>query len=253
MDRVSRPAVLCAALLCAAPRPAPAQQFEGVVTIVSWHLSVEGVTAQAGEDDEQDRVRAKLFALSPADLARLGAAADTQVMWLKRGIMRSAPMEVPMMGSAYMLMDLGAGLMRTVVPARQGYFEVSLRDAAPSPPDADEAEMQVEPLGRTQMISGMRCTGYRVTQGESVSQMWTTTDPTLRELMTAWAGAAGEEHGSATQGKAWLARYGAPVMSQELDDDGGFSVEIWSLERRALSDSLFALPAGFRKLDLPGR
>jgi len=40
-------------------------------------------------------------------------------------------------------------------------------------------------------------------------------------------------------------------MTQEFDPEGGYRLEIWSLDRKSLPDSLFAIPAGFTKLRLP--
>ena len=54
------------------------------------------------------------------------------------------------------------------------------------------------------------------------------------------------------QARAIISRYGAPVMTQEFDEEGGYRIEVWTLERRSLPDSLFAIPAGFTKLRMPG-
>lgn len=233
--------------------PAAAQQFEGLVTIISYQLSADAVAAQARPGESDAQLRGRLFQLSPAQLIPFEVTADTQVMQMKRGILRSAAMEVPMMGTAYMLMDVAGGMLRTVVPARQGYFEVSLRGTpAQAGEDEEEEDLEVTPLGRTQMINGMRCTGYRVTQGDTEGQVWTTMDPTLRALMLAFTGSAGEAEHAATQGRAFLERYGAPVMSQEFDDEGGFTLTLWTLQPRTVPDSLFVLPSAFRRLD-PGQ
>lgn len=41
-------------------------------------------------------------------------------MQVKAGRMRSAPFEMPGLGSAYMLLDASGGMMRTVAPSRRG-------------------------------------------------------------------------------------------------------------------------------------
>ncbi len=228
-----------------------AQQFEGVVTIRTAHLTSDLVTEQIGENADE-RAREKIYALTLEQVAQAGGPADANVMLFKAGRMRSAPFEMPGQGSGYMLLDVNAGMMRTVTPSRRSYFEVSLR-GLPTGADAEpEAPMRIDPLGRTQMIAGLRCTGYRVTQGDMVSHVWTTEDPAFRGLMTSWLKMAGDEDAAVQQSRAVLARYGAPVMTQEFDEEGGYRVELWTLERKPQPDSLFVIPAGFTKMRMPG-
>ena len=230
--------------------PARAQQFEGVVTIRTVHLTSDIVTQQIGEDPDE-RAREKLFAMSLEQVAQVSGPADANVMQFKGGRMRSANFEMPGMGSAYMLMDLNGAMMRTVAPSKRGYYETSLRGAAPSPAEAQEA-IAITPLGRTQLINGTRCTGYRVTQGGQLSHVWTTDDAAFRQLVTGWLNMAGEDDAGVQQARAIITRYGAPVMTQEFDEEGSYRIEVWTLERRSLPDSLFTIPAGFTKLRMPG-
>lgn len=248
--RLVRTVAVLASGVFGAAGGAPAQQFEGVVTIRTVHLTSDIVTDQIGEAPD-DRAREKLFGMSLEQLAQVGGPVDANVMQYKAGRMRSAAFEMPGMGSAYMLLDLTGRLLRTVAPSRRGYYEVSLRGPTPSAPEQQEA-IKVEPLGRNQLINGMRCTGYRVTQGDQVSHAWTTDDAALRQLVTGWLNMAGDDDESVRQVRALIARYGAPVMTQEFEEDGGFRVEVWSVERKSLPDSLFVLPAGFTKLRTPG-
>lgn len=220
-----------------------AQQFEGVVTIRTAHLTSDLVTEQIGENADE-RAREKIYALTLEQVAQAGGPADANVMLFKAGRMRSAPFEMPGQGSGYMLLDVNAGMMRTVTPSRRSYFEVSLRGLPTGSASA--------PVGRTQMIAGLRCTGYRVTQGDMISHVWTTEDPAFRGLMTSWLKMAGDEDAAVQQSRAVLARYGAPVMTQEFDEEGGYRVELWTLEHKPQPDSLFVIPAGFTKMRMPG-
>lgn len=247
-----RLSAVLALLPLAVPPVAPGQQFEGVITIRTAHLTSDLVAEQIGENADE-RAREKLYALTLEQVVQLGGPADVNVMQSKTGRMRSALFEFPGLDSAYMLIDVATATLRTVSPKRRGYYEVSLR-GAPTPSGAGEESeaLRVEPLGRTQVIGGLRCTGYRVTQGDVVSHVWTTADPDFRELVTSWLRMASDEDAAVQQTRALLARYGAAVMSQEFDEDGGYRIEVWSLERKALPDSLFAVPAGFTKLRMPG-
>jgi hypothetical protein len=247
--RLAQTALLAGAIAGSA-LPLPAQQFEGAVTIRTAQLSSDLVTEQIGEDPDE-RAREKLFALSLDQVVQLGGPADVNVMQFKAGRMRSAAFEMPGMGPSYMLLDLTAGVLRTVAPSRHGYYEASLRSPT-TPAEREQEDMKIEPLGRSQVINGLRCTGYRVTEGDQVSRVWTTTDPSYRQLMAAWLRIAGDDDPGVQQVRALIARYGAPVMTQEFDEDGGYRIEIWTAEAKSLPDSLFAIPAGFTKLAMPG-
>jgi len=236
------------ALVSAAP--ASAQQFEGVVTMKTVNLSSDIVADQTGEEEISDRGREKLFAMTYDQLVALSGSAHPNVMQVKGSRIRTASFDMPGFGAAYMLFDAAAGMMRTVAPARRGYYEVSMRDVAGDA--SDEEESHVEPLGRTQVINGLRCTGYRVTQGDQVMRVWTTDDAAAKQVFTNQLRMAGAESEGARSSLAKIARYGAPIMTQTFDEEGNFSVEVWSFERHALPDSLFAIPAGFSKLRTPG-
>ena len=241
---------LVATVVLLGPGTAAAQQFEGVVTIKTVNLTSDIVADQTGEEEISDRGRDKLFAMTMDQIMALSGSAHTNVMHVKGSRMRTATFDMPGFGSAYMLFDAAAGMMRTVAPAKRGYYEASLRDVSGA---ADEEEAShVEPLGRTQVINGLRCTGYRVTQGDQVMRVWTTDDAAAKSVLTNQLRMAGEESGGAQSARAMLARYGAPVMTQTFDEEGNYSVEVWSFERKPLPDSLFAIPAGFTKLRNPG-
>lgn len=240
-----------ALLPLAVPAAAPAQQFEGVVTIRTVKLTSDQVADQTGEEEISDRGREKLFAMSLDQLVALAGPAQENVMHMRSGRIRTASFDMPGLGAAYMVFDAASGMMRTVAPARRGYYETSLRGVANAGEDAEP--MQVVPLGRTQVINGLPCTGYRVTQGDQVSRVWTTTDPGVRDVINTQLRMADDDDPTAQSARAMIARYGAPVMTQEFDEEGNYSVEVWSFQRKSLPDSLFVVPAGFTKLATPGQ
>ena len=232
--------------------PAPAQQFEGVVTIRTVRLTADIVSDQTGEEELSDRGREKLFALSLEQLVQISGSAHANVMQVKGGRTRTGSVEMPGLGAAYMLMDPARGMMRTVAPARRGYYEMSMRERPGAASQEEPEEAEITPLGRTQVINGMRCTGYRMIQGDQVTRVWTTGDAAAREMVTNQLRMVGEESEGARSSRALLARYGAPVLTQAFDEEGGYSFELWSFERKSLPDSLFVVPPGFTKLRTPG-
>ncbi len=229
---------------------AAAQQFEGVFTTKTIRLSSDIVTEQAGDD--QDKAREKLSALTVDQLVRLGAEVDSQQTQVKGTRMRNAIGDMPGMGAGYMLINVGTGMMQMVMPAQRTYTEASLRGTPSQADEEDSSEPEIEPLGRTQVIGGLRCTGYRVTDEDEVSIMWTTSDPAFRDVFETQMKIVSDDDAGVKRIRSLLARYGYPVMTQQVEEDGSYRVEVSSLERRPQADSLFAIPAGFRKTTGPG-
>jgi len=229
---------------------AAAQRFEGVSTTKTFRLSSDIVTEQAGDD--QDKARDKLSGLTIDQLVRLGAEVDSQQTQVKGTRLRSAGGEMPGMGPTYVLMDAATGMMQMVAPAQRTYTEVSLRDGSSQGDDDDADEPEIEPLGRTQVIGGLRCTGYRITDQDEVSIVWTTNDPAFRDLFETQMRILPDDDTGVKRIRSLFARYGYPVMTQEVEQDGSYRVELWSLEPRRLADSLFTIPAGFSKKTAPG-
>ena len=218
-----------------------AQGFEGTYTTRKVTLRVEAVPEG-------------VFDLSIDRLMQLGASVDTSVMWIKGPRFRGPTMEMGGGSPAYMIINATTQVMTMVIPGQRSYYEISLAGAAEGVKnEPEEPEPTVQPLGRTQVIGGLRCTGYRVTQDGNASVVWTTTDRDFRQVfetqMRAWQ--LGERDGAAKL-LTMFRKYGYPVMTQELDESEGYSVQVITLTPGAQPDSLFVVPAGFRKTP-PGR
>jgi hypothetical protein len=238
----------CVCALSLAASAAVAQGFEGTYTTRKVTLRSEALEEQVGEQHD------KIFDLSIDRLMRLGASLDTTVMWIKGARFRGQTMEMPGTASAYMIINTATQVMTMVIPAQRSYYEVSLAGASEAAKDAaDEPEPTVQPLGRTQVIGGLRCTGYRVAEEGTVSLVWTTNDRTYRQVfetqMRAWQLS---ERGGEPKMLTWFRKYGFPVMTQALDESEGYSVEVITLTPGSQPDSLFIVPPGFRKTR-PGR
>ena len=226
----------CVCALSLAASAAVAQGFEGIYTTRRVTLRAEAVPEG-------------VFDLSIDRLMRVGASVDTTVMWIKGARFRGQTMEMPGTASAYMIINTATQVMTMVIPAQRSYYEVSLAGASEGAEDAgEEPEPTVQPLGRTQVIGGLRCTGYRVAEEGNVSLVWTTNDRNFRQVfetqMRAWQ--LGESGGAAKM-LTWFRKYGFPVMTQALDESEGYSVEVITLTPMSQPDSLFVVPAGFRK------
>lgn len=196
-----------------------------------------------------DAVPEGVFDLSIDRLMQLGASADSTVMWIKGARFRGQAMDMGGGAAAYMIFNTATQVMTMVIPTQRSYYEVSLAGAAEGAKDAAaEPEPTVQPLGRTQTIGGLKCTGYRVTQEGNASIVWTTTDRNFRQVfeaqMRAWQ--LGEGGGEA-KALTWFRKYGYPVMTQALDEGEGYSVEVITLTAGSQPDSLFVVPAGFKK------
>jgi hypothetical protein len=240
--------LLCICALGLATTAAAAQGFEGTYTTRKVALRAEAVEERVGQQRE------RIFDLSIERLMQLGASVDSTVIWIKGARFRGQTMEMGGAASAYMIVNTATQVMTMVMPAQRSYYEVSLAGIAEGAEDAaEDPEPTVQPLGRTQVIGGLRCTGYRVTQEGTVSLVWTTNDRNFRQVfeaqMRAWQ--LGERDGAAKMLK-WFRTYGFPVMTQALEEDEGYSVDVITLTPGTQPDSLFVVPAGFRRTN-PGR
>jgi len=232
---------------------APAQGFEGTLTTKRASLSAAAVAEHAGEDQD------KIFALTLERLVQLGASLEQSTTLVKGGRFRTDVGEMPGGGRAYMILNTETRMMQSVMPGQRSYYEVSLANLPipETPEEEEENELKVEPLGKTQTINGLRCTAYRVTEGdgEAVSIIWATQDRDFRSLFESQMKAFRNQGGGggwSAKARGQLEKYGFPVLTQELDEDGSYSVELLVLTRAPQPDSLFVVPAAFRKVTTPG-
>lgn len=267
-----RPAHLCLLLGAAVPfaRPASPQGFQGVVT--ERHLRIRTADLMGeGEGEEQPSPEKVLAMPIEPILAKVRAGAlethgDTSTLELKGTRMRASTTALKGEASSYWISDSRTGVFWSVSPSQRVYTEMTpedfkkLRGDDSAAQGTTEAPPKLEPLGTTKAIAGFRCAGYRYTSDGESSIAWLSKD--LADVATAyqrmaalWMSTAGAK--GAANPLTVLTRLGFPCLVQSLETHEGepgatYSVtELLSVERKALPDDRFVLPAGFRKMALP--
>ena len=170
---------------------------------------------------------------------RQGDVSSMQYM-LRDGKMR---MDFAAGGAMSAIVDPKAEKMYVVMAPQRMYMErsITIDDAARA---TASSKAEITKTGRKETIAGYEC------------EHWTITD-------------AGEQYdacvakglGTFFQGESALARHGAPQWFEELKDglfplrvaraNGETVLEVTRIERKPMDASLFAVPAGFRKVDMP--
>ncbi|HUG27608.1 MAG TPA: DUF4412 domain-containing protein [Gemmatimonadales bacterium] len=225
------PARLGLAALLLAPAALPAQRaFEGTVT---YRMTAEGMTMIMTQMTKGSKVRTE--------------------------------MEMPgMPGPMYVLMDMDSEVMQTVLPSMGIYMEMNLKQIAdqvtmtPEMREAMKQSPEIERLGTTDRIAGITCHNYRFTQGTEQMEGCIATG---MGFFMGGAGGGPPGQGGPLAGlgvdfSKLMAEFkdGMMPLRMRMKQNGTWStvMEATAVERKSLDDSLFALPSGLRKMDMPG-
>jgi hypothetical protein len=162
----------------------------------------------------------------------------------------------------YVVVDLASGRWLSVQPAQRRYVEVTAEDddapARRPSPGAAAPPISARPLGLTKTLAGVRAEGFEVRAESGITRGWMTTDRDLGSLVRAldclaqvWAQPADE--GEEMDAEGSLTAHGFPMLVQRVrvmeGDVTGYEIEeTVSVERKAVSQTLFAVPAGYRRI-----
>ncbi len=259
-------AALTAAVYCGSPAFLPAQDFEGQVRTRSIHVEVDVLAERIGSRDPK-----KLFDVSIEGILGMPTVeVEETVHFVKGSRFRSQPAGVE--NGPYSIADLEAGIFRSVQPSEKLYVEWTAEDleasmeemmaGMPEVPERDEGdaeEASIRPLGVTRAINGVRCTGYEVRDGEQLTWAWVTGEypEAMRALQRMMEGierlSPGDEEDDSDE---LFLQYGLPMLTQEVtlyngEAEGAYEIEeTLAVEAGPVSDSLFEVPAGYRKMSM---
>jgi len=221
-----RLALTSALMLSLLPVGLDAQVFEGRLKVRAAEIEVE-------EDDTSvlETPIATLFQREGVD-----AMQSTVLMKGKRIRVDGGVAEA----GEYFIWDLESQMMWLVFPRERAYAEYPAETAQPDASSATSARPRA--LGQ-RTINGMQTTGYEVRTEDSVIRAWMTKDhPGLT-----WSFRRMANEGQGDAAEALLAQYGFPVLVQTLGRGSLTIEEVLSIERAALADDMFRVPAGFQK------
>lgn len=218
--------VAAAALVAVAPASAQSA-FEGVVT---YRLTTEGRTVDVTYMTKGDRARS----------------------------------EMTMDGMAIaMLMDASATTMTTLMPSERMYMTMDLSRMRQRAQASDTAEQQFTPTGRRETIAGHECEHYLTGTGQNTDMCVATG---LGYYLGGGAagrrgpGSGGGSYGVPRPGDARMAAFRAKFkngffpLRLTVTEGGKVTTDmvVTAIERRALSDDMFTVPAGFTEMRMPG-
>ena len=217
--------VAAAALVAVAPASAQSA-FEGVVT---YRLTTEGRTVDVTYMTKGDRARS----------------------------------EMTMDGMAIaMLMDASATTMTTLMPSEKMYMTMDLSRMRQQA-QADTTTQQFTATGRNETIAGHECEHYLTGTGQNTDMCVATG---LGYYLGGGAagrrgpGSGGGSYGMPRPGDARMAAFRAKFsdgffpLRLTITEGGKVTTDmvVTAIERRALADDLFTVPAGFTEMRMPG-
>jgi len=221
--------VAAAALVAVAPAAAQRAQrsFEGVV---KYRLTTEGRTVDVTYMTKGDRARSE--------------------------------MQMDGMGMA-MLMDASATTMTTIMPSERMYMTMDLSRMRGRTEGADTAVAEFTATGRTETIAGHECEHYLTGTNQN-------TDMCVAAGLGYYLGGGGpgrrgpgsgsSSFGVPRPGDARMAEFrgkfkdGFFPLRLTVTEGGKVTTDmvVTSIERRALADDLFTVPADFTEMRMPG-
>lgn len=217
--------VAAAALVAVAPASAQSA-FEGVVT---YRLTTEGRTVDVTYMTKGDRARS----------------------------------EMTMDGMAVaLLMDASATTMTTLMPSERMYMTMDLSRMRQRAQASDTAEQQFTATGRKETIAGHECEHYLTGTGQNTDMCVATG---LGYFMGGGGAGrrgpgSGSSYGVPRPGDARMAAFRAKFrngffpLRLTVTEGGKVTTDmvVTAIERRALADDMFTVPAGFTEMRMPG-
>jgi uncharacterized protein DUF4412 len=106
--------------------------------------------------------------------------------------------------------------------------------------------------GKHETIAGLECQYYR--QAETSAFWGTAGDVCVTKALGFLAIGVGGGRIEAADAKALRAQFGTGFfILKKVDAGGGASIQVTKIERTSVSDAMFAPPAGFTEMKMPGR
>jgi hypothetical protein len=173
---------------------------------------------------------------------------------VKEGFVRTDIQISPGKASS-VIMDFKNKRMIILMPGQNMYMTRPFPDSLSAPASRPANGAHVPPpampqkTGETKTILGYRCTKYVSQAGGSTVEMWVTDE--LGNFAGLGGGAGGRGSPLEAWEKALVGRGFFPLLISGKSSSGKpFSLEIISVDRQSLPDSVFAPPAGAREFNM---
>jgi hypothetical protein len=260
MSAFHRHPLILAAVCLALPVAAHAQTWEGTIRTREISFDVGLFSARVGDDPERileiplaDILAARerpdagdfAFSLNAATLKLKGPRVRTD---LTGEVMAE-------MGVGFGVMNVDEGMMYMVIPEQQMIVEMNIAEieelmqGIPRPEPGPPPE--VETLGQTRVVNGVRCAGYRIRSASEVTVAWVSdADRQLHAVFQRFADLVRKMDPTDVDPELLLAQYGFPMLSYTINGTSVQIEETLAIERGAVPDSEFALPADYQRTSM---
>jgi hypothetical protein len=148
------------------------------------------------------------------------------------------------------IFDPAANKITVFVDSQKSYTDVDFSSGAAATPNIDPRSASAKKTGKTETMAGLRCDDYVV--GDETGK---------RTEVCLAPGLVYFDIGSLRPGGATPSVAAAefrvkklfPLKSVEIDVSGKETsrAEVTKIEKKSLDDALFAIPAGYKRVDLP--
>jgi hypothetical protein len=162
----------------------------------------------------------------------------------------------------FMIMDVKKRLVRNCFPDRKAYLEMKFDDVEQMGKGLSDmrkglgAEKQVEKIGALKKteekkeINGYMCELYTQQVGDQINEYWITKAFTMKQIMGEFAdhmASFGKSDLQGAQQETLMKIDGYPILTVTRNKYGTNHNEVMKIEKKGLSNDLFAIPAGYQK------
>lgn len=252
-------------IVCMIGFPAITQAFEGIIVQKNTHVpsnvnpameAMEGILKQMPPEQRkmiEENMKAAMGERNPE--------VSTQTIYIKGPSLR-VDMDQAEGENTFVVMDAKKKVMRTYFPDSQTYLEMTfdeieemgegLFDMQKEMGAEGPAEKpgELKKTGEKKKINGYPCERYTQQVGDDINEYWITKEVTTKQIMGDFAQymeALSKTGGLSVQQEALMKIDGYPIVTVTRDKYGTLESEVIKIEKKGLSNDLFAVPAGYQK------
>ncbi len=154
--------------------------------------------------------------------------------------------------SAVMIFDEGNKKMMMIMPQQNMYMEIPVDQNTADNMDQDNKDVEFTKTGETKTINGYKCEKWLYKSNDDQGVAWMT-----KELGAFTMFSGGSMRGSDNKPE-WMKEIeseGAFPMEVDIKDKDGKDqgkLEVTSVQKESLDASLFTVPSGYKKFEMPG-
>jgi hypothetical protein len=255
--------------VCTIGFPAVSLAFEGMIIQKNTHVSSSANPTMESMEKMFEHVPPEQKALMEKAMREaMGQRqsepeVSTQTLYFKGTSMRM-DFDAGEEEKAFMVLDAKKKVMRNFFPDRKTYVEMSFEEMEKMGLGISEMQREIgsgtqvemgelKKTGEKKRINGYMCELYTQQAGDHMNEYWITKEITLKEIMGALEDsmkALGDSSGLGAWQEPLMKIGGFPILTIIRDEYGTNQNEVVKIEKKGLSDELFALPAGYQKQSL---